>query len=58
MDDSTPTARAPSPDKLRALIVDDEAPARDRLRRMLEELDDVQKVEANFDMDVSEMAKA
>ena len=29
------------PDKLRALIVDDEAPARDRLRRMLEELEDV-----------------
>ena len=29
------------PDQLRALIVDDEAPARDRLRRMLEELEDV-----------------
>lgn len=29
------------PDKLRALIVDDEAPARERLRRMLEELGDV-----------------
>jgi two-component system response regulator AlgR len=28
-------------DKLRALIVDDEAPARERLRRMLGELDDV-----------------
>ena len=28
-------------DKLRALIVDDEAPARERLRRMLEELGDV-----------------
>ena len=39
MDDTaTPTA---GPDKLRALIVDDEAPARDRLRRMLEELQDV-----------------
>jgi len=39
MDDTaTPTA---GPDKLRALIVDDEAPARDRLRRMLEELHDV-----------------
>jgi two-component system, LytTR family, response regulator AlgR len=29
------------PDKLRALIVDDEAPARERLRRLLEELGDV-----------------
>ena len=29
------------PDKLRTLIVDDEAPARERLRRMLEEFDDV-----------------
>jgi YebC/PmpR family DNA-binding regulatory protein len=29
-----------------------------RLLESLEELDDVQKVEANFDMDVSEMAKA
>ncbi|HET7203857.1 MAG TPA: LytTR family DNA-binding domain-containing protein [Steroidobacteraceae bacterium] len=39
MDDTaTPTV---GPDKLRALIVDDEAPARDRLRRMLEELQDV-----------------
>jgi two-component system response regulator AlgR len=35
-----PTANA-GPDKLRALIVDDEAPARERLRRMLEELGDV-----------------
>ncbi|MCE3284904.1 MAG: hypothetical protein K0R70_1160, partial [Steroidobacteraceae bacterium] len=39
MDDTAATA-AP-PDKLRALIVDDEAPARERLRRMLEELHDV-----------------
>ena len=31
----------PAPDKLRALIVDDEAPARARLRRMLEELGEV-----------------
>jgi two-component system response regulator AlgR len=39
MDDTAnPT---PGPDKLRALIVDDEAPARDRLRRMLGELEDV-----------------
>jgi two-component system response regulator AlgR len=34
-------AAPPGPDKLRALIVDDEAPARERLRRLLEELDDV-----------------
>jgi two-component system response regulator AlgR len=33
-------AQAPR-EKMRALIVDDEAPARDRLRRMLEELGDV-----------------
>jgi two-component system response regulator AlgR len=38
MDPSIATA---GPDKLRALIVDDEAPARERLRRMLEELGDV-----------------
>jgi two-component system response regulator AlgR len=35
-----PTAPAAT-EKLRALIVDDEAPARERLRRMLEELGDV-----------------
>jgi two-component system, LytTR family, response regulator AlgR len=35
--DDTATSNA-GPDKLRTLIVDDEAPARDRLRRMLEEL--------------------
>ena len=29
-----------------------------KLLEAIEELDDVQKVEANFDMDVSEMAKA
>ena len=29
-----------------------------KLLESIEELDDVQKVEANFDMDVSEMAKA
>ena len=39
MDDTA--AISSPPDKLRALIVDDEAPARERLRRMLEELDDV-----------------
>jgi len=39
MDESkTPLVGA---EKLRALIVDDEAPARERLRRLLEELDDV-----------------
>ncbi len=32
------------PDKLRALIVDDEAPARERLRRLLEELGDVEVI--------------
>ena len=36
---ATITAAA-GPDKLRALIVDDEAPARARLRRLLEEIDD------------------
>jgi two-component system response regulator AlgR len=41
MDDTAATPTDSTPDKLRALIVDDEAPARDRLRRMLEELDDV-----------------
>lgn len=39
--DVTAATTTAAPDKLRALIVDDEAPARDRLRRMLEELDDV-----------------
>ncbi|MGI9246467.1 MAG: LytR/AlgR family response regulator transcription factor [Steroidobacteraceae bacterium] len=34
-------ARKPEPDRLRILIVDDEAPARERLRRMLHELADV-----------------
>jgi two-component system response regulator AlgR len=34
-------ATPPPPDRLRALIVDDEAPARERLRRLLEELADV-----------------
>lgn len=34
----------PPQEPLRALIVDDEAPARDRLRRMLEEMGDVQVV--------------
>jgi two-component system response regulator AlgR len=39
MDESTPSAA--DSEKLRALIVDDEAPARARLRRLLEELGDV-----------------
>jgi two-component system, LytTR family, response regulator AlgR len=38
MEEPLPTA---SGDKLRALIVDDEAPARERMRRLLEELGDV-----------------
>lgn len=38
--DHSPQSPADS-DKLRALIVDDEAPARERLRRLLEELGDV-----------------
>ncbi len=38
MDDHAPQ---PGNDKLRALIVDDEAPARERLRRMLQEIEDV-----------------
>jgi two-component system response regulator AlgR len=38
--DHSPQSPA-DPDKLRALIVDDEAPARERLRRLLEELGDV-----------------
>jgi two-component system response regulator AlgR len=38
--DHSPHSHA-DPDKLRALIVDDEAPARERLRRLLEELGDV-----------------
>jgi len=37
----TEEAPVPPPEKLRALIVDDEAPARARLRRILEELSDV-----------------
>jgi len=40
MDESTPLPA--DSDKLRALIVDDEAPARERLRRLLEELGDVE----------------
>jgi two-component system, LytTR family, response regulator AlgR len=39
MDESTPFPA--DSEKLRALIVDDEAPARERLRRLLEELGDV-----------------
>ena len=39
MDESTPSPA--DSEKLRALIVDDEAPARERLRRLLEELGDV-----------------
>lgn len=35
------TAPPTATDKLRTLIVDDEAPARERLRRMLEEIEDV-----------------
>jgi two-component system, LytTR family, response regulator AlgR len=42
MDESTPLPA--DSDKLRALIVDDEAPARERLRRLLEELGDVEIV--------------
>src|SRR4051812_38305287 len=38
MTEDTPVS---TPDKLRALIVDDEAPARARLRRILEEMSDV-----------------
>ena len=38
MDEPAPSA---GPDKLRALIVDDEAPARERLRGMLQQLEDV-----------------
>ena len=38
MDDTPPS---PAPERLRALIVDDEAPARERLRRLLEDLGDV-----------------
>ena len=40
MDESPPLPA--DPEKLRALIVDDEAPARERLRRLLEELGDVE----------------
>ena len=39
MDEDTPSPA--DSEKLRALIVDDEAPARERLRRLLEEIDDV-----------------
>jgi two-component system response regulator AlgR len=39
MDEATPSPA--DSEKLRALIVDDEAPARERLRRLLEELGDV-----------------
>src|SRR5512137_263509 len=39
MDESNPFPA--DPEKLRALIVDDEAPARERLRRLLEEMVDV-----------------
>ena len=42
MDESPPLPADPV--KLRALIVDDEAPARERLRRLLEELGDVEVV--------------
>jgi two-component system, LytTR family, response regulator AlgR len=42
MEQSAPSP--PAPEKLRALIVDDEAPARDRLRRLLGELPDVSVV--------------
>jgi two-component system, LytTR family, response regulator AlgR len=41
MDEASPLL---SPDKMRALIVDDEAPARARLRRLLEELGEVSVV--------------
>jgi two-component system, LytTR family, response regulator AlgR len=40
MDESTPLPA--DSDKLRVLLVDDEAPARERLRRLLEELGDVE----------------
>jgi two-component system, LytTR family, response regulator AlgR len=42
MDESPPLPADPV--KLRALIVDDEAPARERLRRLLEELGDVEVI--------------
>jgi len=38
------TSSAQDPNRLRALIVDDEPPARDRLRRLLEEIDEVDVV--------------